>query len=255
MTADIRLIECLTDNYGLLVHDPQTGATVAIDAPEAEPIIEVLEAKGWRLTDILVTHHHPDHTGAIPELKARYDCRVVASRTEASKVPGVDQTVGEGDEVRVGALVACVIETPGHTLGHVAYWFRELDAVFVGDTLFSIGCGRVFEGSYAGMWESLLKLRALPDATRIYCAHEYTEANIRFARAIEPDNAALAARAEEVAGLRAAGKPTVPSTIAAEKRANPFLRADTPEVAAALGMTGKPAVEIFTEIRERKNRA
>ncbi len=255
MTADIRLVECLADNYGLILHDPQTGATAAIDAPEAGPIVALLDAEGWRLTDILVTHHHPDHVGAIPELKARYGCRVVASRTEAPKVPGVDQTVGEGDEIRVGAFSARVIETPGHTLGHVAYWFEGLDAVFVGDTLFSIGCGRVFEGTYAGMWQSLLKLRALPDATRIYCAHEYTEANIRFARMIEPDNAALSARAAEVAGLRAAEKPTVPSTIAAEKRANPFLRADAPEVAAALGLTGRPAADVFAEIRERKNRA
>lgn len=255
MPAVIRLIPCLNDNYGLLIHDSETGATAAVDAPDADPIFAALDGAGWRLTDILVTHHHHDHTGAIPELKARYNCRVVASRREAPKVPLVDRTVADDDEVKVGNLAARVIETPGHTLGHVAYWFERERAVFVGDTLFSIGCGRVFEGTYGAMWESLLRLRALPDDTRIYCAHEYTQANIRFARTIEPDNAALLARAEEAEHLRVQGRPTVPSTIGAEKRANPFLRADEAEVAAHLGMTGKPAAEVFAELRERKNRA
>jgi hydroxyacylglutathione hydrolase len=255
MPADIRLIECLSDNYAILVHDAATGATAAIDAPDAEPILAALEEAGWRLTDILVTHHHHDHTGAIADLKARYDCRVVASAREAPKVPLVDATFADGDEVRIGDLAARVIATPGHTLGHVAYWFKDERAVFVGDTLFSIGCGRVFEGTPGQMWDSLLRLRALPEDTNVYCAHEYTEANIRFAKAIEPANAALAARAEEVARLRAEGRPTVPSTIGAEKRANPFLRADVAEVAAHLGMAGADAADVFTEIRARKNRA
>ncbi len=255
MPAEIRLFECLSDNYAILVHDAATGATAAIDAPDAEPILAALEETGWRLTDILVTHHHHDHTGAIADLKARYDCRVVASAREAPKVPLVDATFADGDEVRIGDLAARVIATPGHTLGHVAYWFKDERAVFVGDTLFSIGCGRVFEGTPGQMWDSLLRLRALPEDTNVYCAHEYTEANIRFAKAIEPANAALAARAEEVARLRAEGRPTVPSTIGAEKRANPFLRADVAEVAAHLGMAGADAADVFTEIRARKNRA
>lgn len=255
MTADIRLIECLSDNYAILVHDAATGATAAIDAPDDEPILAALDAEGWRLTDILVTHHHHDHTGAIADLKARHHCRVVASAREAPKVPLVDATLADGDEIRVGNLAARVIATPGHTLGHVAYWFKDERAVFVGDTLFSIGCGRVFEGTPGQMWDSLLRLRALPDDTRVFCAHEYTEANIRFAKTIEPANAALAARAEEVARLRAQGRPTVPSTIGAEKRANPFLRADVAEVADHLGMAGRPAADVFAEIRERKNRA
>lgn len=255
MPADIRLIECLSDNYAILVHDAATGATAAIDAPDAEPILAALEEAGWRLTDILVTHHHHDHTGAIADLKARYDCRVVASAREAPKVPLVDATFADGDKVRIGDLAARVIATPGHTLGHVAYWFKDERAVFVGDTLFSIGCGRVFEGTPGQMWDSLLRLRALPEDTNVYCAHEYTQANIRFATTIEPENAALAARAEEVARLRAEGRPTVPSTIGAEKRANPFLRADVAEVAAHLGMAGADAADVFTEIRARKNRA
>ncbi|TAK47692.1 MAG: hydroxyacylglutathione hydrolase [Xanthobacteraceae bacterium] len=254
MTADIRLFPCLSDNFGYLVHDPATEATAAVDAPEAGPIVAALEAAGWTLTDILVTHHHHDHTGAIPALKERYGCRVTAPAGEADKIPLADATVRDGDTVRVGALEARVIETPGHTLGQVAYWFADDDAVFVGDTLFSIGAGRVFEGTYPMMWASLLKLRALPDATRIFCGHEYTESNIRFARTIDPDNAALKARADEAARQRAAGKATVPSRMGEEKRANPFLRADAPELAAALGMAGQSATAVFAEIRERKNK-
>jgi hydroxyacylglutathione hydrolase len=254
MNADIRLFNCLSDNFGFLVHDPATGSTAAIDAPEAGPIIAALDAAGWTLTDILVTHHHPDHTGAIPELKEKYRCRVTAPALEAEKIPLVDVAVRDGDCVRVGECEARVIGTPGHTLGQVAYWFAADDAVFVGDTLFSIGAGRVFEGSYAMMWDSLKKLRALPDATRIYCGHEYTESNIRFALTIEPDNAALKARAAEAATQRAAGNPTVPTRMDAERRANPFLRADVAEVATALGMADQSAETVFAEIRERKNK-
>ena len=254
MPAETRLFPCLKDNYGVLIHDTATGATAAIDAPEAAPVEAALKATGWKLTDILVTHHHHDHTGGIAALKERYHCRVVAPRQEAAKVPGVDLQVGEGDTVTVGKLAALVIETPGHTAGHISYWFEPERLAFVGDTLFSIGCGRVIEGNAEMMWRSLLKLRALPDDTAIYCGHEYTEANVRFARTIEPDNAALKARAQEVAQLRAQGKPTVPSMLGAEKAANPFLRADIASVAAAIGMAGKPAAEVFGEIRGRKDK-
>lgn len=254
MRADIRLLNCLSDNFGFLVHDPATGSTASIDAPEAGPIVAALETTGWTLTDILVTHHHPDHTGAIPALKEKYRCRVIAPAVEADKIPLVDVAVNDGDRVRVGECEARVIGTPGHTLGQVAYWFAADDAVFVGDTLFSIGAGRVFEGTYPMMWDSLKKLRALPDATRVYCGHEYTESNIRFALTVEPDNAALNARATEAATQRAAGKATVPTRMAEERLANPFLRADVAELAAALGMTGQPAEAVFAEIRERKNK-
>src|SRR6202166_461634 len=193
MAAQIHLFPCLKDNFGVLVHDPASGATAAVDAPEAPPVEAALRATGWRLTDILVTHHHHDHTGGIEELKQRHRCRVVAREAEADGIPEVDETVREGDEVRVGALAARVIETPGHTAGHISYVFPADKLAFVGDTLFSIGCGRVIEGTPEMMWRSLLKLRALPDDTRIFCGHEYTQANIRFAKTIEPANAALAA--------------------------------------------------------------
>ena len=254
MPAQTRLFTCFKDNFGVLVHDPVSGATAAIDAPEAAPVEAALKAAGWRLTDILVTHHHHDHTGGIEELKQRHHCRVTAPRREAARIPAVDATVGEGDTVNVGALEAKVIETPGHTLGQVNYFFAADKLLFAGDTLFSIGCGRVIEGTPELMWQSLMKLRALPDDSQVYCGHEYTEANIRFALTIEPDNAALKARAEEAKRQRAAGKPTVPSQLGEEKRANVFLRADLPEVAKSVGLAGRPAWQVFAEIRERKNR-
>src|SRR5438046_76032 len=254
MLAQTRLFPCLKDNFGVLVHDPGSGTTAAIDAPEAAPVEAALKASGWRLTDILVTHHHADHTDGIAELKQRHACRVVAPHGEAARIPLVDVAVRENDEVRVGTLQGRVLETPGHTAGHISYVFPADKLAFVGDTLFSIGCGRVIEGDPQMMWNSLLKLRGLPDDTRFYCGHEYTEANIRFAKSIEPNNKALAARAEEVAKLRAAGKPTIPATIGAEKAANPFLRADNSELAISLGLGGQPAWKVFAEIRERKNR-
>jgi hydroxyacylglutathione hydrolase len=254
MSAQTYLFPCLTDNFGVLIHDPASGATASIDAPEAAPVEAALAKTGWRLTDILVTHHHNDHTAGIGELKARHKCRVVAPRAEAQRIAHVDESVAEGDKVAVGALAARVIDTPGHTAGHISYFFPADKLAFVGDTLFSIGCGRVIEGTPEMMWDSLLKLRALPDDTRFYCGHEYTAANIRFAKTIEPNNTALEARSAEVAKLLAAGEPTIPATIAAEKAANPFLRADDAEVAKAVGLGEAPAWKVFAEIRQRKNR-
>ena len=254
MAAQTDIFLCLKDNFGFLLHDPQSGATAAIDAPEAAPIEAALQKTGWQLTDILVTHHHADHTQGIAELKQHHKCRVVAPRDEANRIAHVDETVREGDTARVGSFEARVIDTPGHTAGHISYFFPADKLAFVGDTLFSIGCGRVIEGNPEMMWHSLLKLRALPDDTRFYCGHEYTESNIRFAKTIEPNNKALAARAEEVAKLTAAHRFTIPATIGAEKAANPFLRADDAEVAKLLGLAGKPPWQVFADIRERKNR-
>src|ERR1700727_1028126 len=182
MAAQIYLFPCLKDNFGVLIHDPASGATAAIDVPEAAPVEAALKKTGWRLSDILVTHHHADHTQGISEIKSHDKCRVVAPRAEAARIAHVDETVGEGDTVRVGGLQGKVL-----------------------DTLFSIGCGRVIEGNPEMMWQSLLKLRGLPDDTQFYCGHEYTDANIRFAKTIEPNNQALAARAEEVRQQLAAG--------------------------------------------------
>ncbi len=254
MPAQTYLFPCLTDNFGVLLHDPDSGMTASIDAPEAAPVEAALKKTGWRLSEILVTHHHGDHTAGIGELKAHHKCRVVAPRAEAARIAHVDETVGEGDKVRLGALEGRVIETPGHTAGHISYFFPADKLAFVGDTLFSIGCGRIIEGNAEMMWHSLLKLRALPDDTEFYCGHEYTDANIRFAKTIEPNNAALAVRADDVKKLLAGGKPTIPATIGAEKAANPFLRADAAEVAQSVGLAGSPAWKVFAEIRERKNR-
>jgi hydroxyacylglutathione hydrolase len=254
MPAETRLFLCLKDNYGVLLHDQESGATASIDAPEAAPIEAALKVTGWKLTDILVTHHHADHTGGILELKEKYKCRVVAPAAEAETIPAVDLTVREGDKVLVGKLSGNVIETPGHTNGHVAYWFHADKLAFVGDTLFSIGCGRVIEGTPGMMWRSLVKLRDLPNDTEIFCGHEYTAANIKFARTIEPANAALIAREAQVKQQIAQGEPTIPVTIGDEKLANPFLRADQPAVAAGIGMAGKEPSQVFAEIRARKNK-
>jgi hydroxyacylglutathione hydrolase len=255
MAAEIRLFPCLSDNFGYLIHDPRTKATASIDAPEAGPIIEALERENWRLTDILITHHHGDHVGGVAELKQKYKTRVVAPHDKSANIANVDVRVGQGDVVKVGGLLARVLETPGHTLDHISYVFDNDKALFAADTLFSIGCGRVFEGNYPMMWDSLLKLRALPDDFKLYCGHEYTAANVKFALTVEPDNAALRARAEEVARLRAANKPTVPTLLGDEKKANVFLRADEPSVAASVRMKGRSAAEVFGELRERKNKS
>ena len=255
MAADISVFSCLTDNFGYLVRDSASGATASIDAPEAAPIIKALEGQGWKLTDILITHHHGDHVGGVAELKQRYGCRVVAPHDKTTKIANVDQRVANGDVVKVGNLLARVLETPGHTLDHISYVFDSDKALFAADTLFSIGCGRVFEGNYPMMWESLLKLRALPDDFRLYCGHEYTPSNVKFALSIDPDNEALKARAEEVARLRADNRPTIPALLGQEKKANVFLRADDPQVAARLHMKGASAAEVFGELRERKNKS
>lgn len=254
MAAEIRLIPCLNDNFGYLIHDGATGATASIDAPQAAPIIAALSQEGWTLTDILLTHHHADHVGGVAALKEAYSCRVVAPHDKTEALPMVDLRVGQGDVVKVGSLLARVLETPGHTLDHVVYVFDDDKVVFTGDTLFSIGCGRVFEGSYPMMWDSLLKLRALPDDMLMYCGHEYTAANVKFALTVEPGNAALQARAAEVSELRSAGQPTMPVRLGVEKSANVFLRADEPAVAAGVRLKGADPIAVFTELRERKNK-
>jgi hydroxyacylglutathione hydrolase len=255
MAAEIRTFACLNDNLGYLIHDVETKATASIDAPEAVPILAALEREGWQLTDILITHHHGDHVGGVAELKQKYNCRVVAPHDKTTKIANVDLRVANADVVKIGKLLARVVETPGHTLDHISYVFDTEKAVFAADTLFSIGCGRVFEGTYPMMWDSLLKLRALPDDFKLYCGHEYTASNVKFALTIEPDNAALQARAAEVTKLRAENKPTIPTLLGDEKRANVFLRADEPAVAARLHMKGADAAAVFGELRERKNKS
>jgi hydroxyacylglutathione hydrolase len=255
MAAEIRTFTCLNDNFGYLIHDVETKATASIDAPEAGPIIKALEREGWQLTDILITHHHGDHVGGVAELKQKYNCRVVAPHDKTTKIADVDLRVAKADVVKVGTLLGRVLETPGHTLDHISYVFDTEKILFAADTLFSIGCGRVFEGTYPMMWDSLLKLRALPDDFKLYCGHEYTASNVKFALTVDPDNAALQARAAEVTRLRAENRPTIPSLLGDEKRANVFLRADEPSVAARLHMKGADAAAVFGELRERKNKS
>jgi len=254
MPAETHLFVCLKDNYGVLLHDPSTGATAAIDAPEAAPIEAALAERGWRLTDILVTHHHADHTDGIAALKKKHLCRVVAPRKEASKIQNIDVTVREGDVVQVGSMVGRILETPGHTAGHISYWFKQDKMAFVGDTLFSVGCGRILEGTPEMMWQSLVKIRNLPADTQLYCGHEYTAANVHFALSIEPKNSALRARAEEVVRLIEKKRPTIPTTIQQEKSYNPFLRADLHSVAGAINMEGANPESVFATIRARKDK-
>lgn len=251
---EIIQLPVLADNYVYLIHEPVSGQTAAVDPAEAEPVLKALAQRGWRLSHVLNTHHHTDHVGGNLELKARTGCTIVGSAHDRGRIPGIDRTVGAGDTVSIGGAVASVLDVPGHTLGHIAYWFADDDALFCGDTLFALGCGRLFEGTAGQMWSSLGKLRKLPAATRVYCAHEYTQANARFALTIDPDNPALLERARSVDGLRLKGQPTVPSTLAEELVTNPFLRADDPAVKQRLGMAGAGDAAVFAEIRQRKDR-
>ena len=243
-----------SDNFGVLIHDQATGRTASIDAGEEAPILAALQETGWRLTDLFITHHHSDHIAALLPLKERFDARVVAPAADAHRIPGIDRAVREGDEVQLGETDFHVIETPGHTSGHIAYYSEAAKVVFAGDTLFSLGCGRLFEGTPEQMWTSLSKLASLPDDTLLYCGHEYTLSNARFAVRFDAGNEVLQRRFAEVEALRAKGGFTIPSTIELEKATNPFLRATEPALAQAVGLTGHPAVEVFAALREAKNK-
>ncbi|MFG1480741.1 hydroxyacylglutathione hydrolase [Xanthobacter sp. V4C-4] len=253
MPIEIRLVPCLADNYAVLLHDRVTEATAVVDAPDGAAIIAAAEAAGWTLSQVLVTHHHADHVQGIPALKARYGVTVVGPRAEASAIPGLDVAVEDGDPVAVGGLVGRVLETPGHTAGEVSYLFEDDRLLFSGDTLFSLGCGRAIECEPAVLWRSLLRLRALPGDLRVYCGHEYTAANARFALSVDPGNADLHAFAARVDEARAQHQPTVPSLLADELKANPFLRADDPALAAHLGLAGADPAQVFADLRARKN--
>lgn len=251
----VEVIPLLRDNYAYMLTEPETGTIAVVDPGEAGPVLAVLERLGRRLDWVLLTHHHGDHVGGLAELKRRTGCKAVGPRQEFDLIQGLDLTVAEGESFALGHAVARIIETPGHTVGHVAYYFAETPALFAGDTLFVLGCGRVFEDTPRAMWNSLCKLAALPPETKLYCGHEYTLANARFALTIDPENARLAARARRIEELRERGEPTVPSTIGEEIETNPFLRADDAAVRQQLGMRDEPAHAVFAEIRKRKDRA
>lgn len=240
MTLEIVRVPVLTDNYSWLVHDPASGATMVVDPGEAAPVLAAAADRGWTIGEVWITHWHPDHTNGNAGVKAATGARVIGPEAERAKIPTLDDGLREGDTVRLGDHVATVLEVPGHTAGHIAFHFADNAAIFTGDTLFAMGCGRLFEGDAGQMFGNMRRFAALDDATRVYCGHEYTQSNARFALSVDPDNDALVARAKEVDALRAAGEPTVPTTIGAERATNPFLRARDAETLATL-RAGKDA--------------
>ena len=253
MAVEVVQFPCLNDNYGYLIHEPVSGLTATIDTPEVGPINAALGKKGWQLTHIFNTHHHFDHAGGNQQLKAQWNCRVVGADNDAERIPGIDQRVAEGDKFAFGDVEVAVLEVPGHTTGHIAFYLPSEGKVFVGDTLFALGCGRLFEGSPEQMWNSLQKLMALPDDTVVYCAHEYTQANAAFALSVEPDNADLRTRSAQIDVLRAEGQPTVPTTIGLERATNPFVRPASSALRRTIGLESASDVEVFAETRRRKD--
>lgn len=253
MPLDIITIPCRSDNYAFLLHDPASATTALVDAPEAAPIQAALDQRGWTLSTILITHHHGDHVEGIPALTAGGGVAVIGAAADAHRITGLTQEVREGDQISIGGETAHVIDVSGHTVGHIAFHFPDSNAVFTADSLMALGCGRLFEGTAPQMWASLSKLKALPSDTLVCSGHEYTEANLRFALTIEPDNPDLQARGDRIAAARAAGQPTVPSTLKEELATNPFLRADLAEVKALMSMSDALDADVFAEIRRRKD--
>lgn len=246
---------CRSDNFAVLIHDPATGTTASIDAPDAAAIRRELANKGWRLSHILVTHHHGDHTEGIAPLKSETGCKVIGPKAEAAQISGLDELVAEGDTFKLAGHQIDVLDTPGHTAGHISLVLPDQKMAFVGDTLFVMGCGRIIEGNPEMMWNSLQKIARLPKDTELYCGHEYTVANAKFALAIEPGNEALVKRAAEVVALRARDALTQPTRVDIELETNPFLRPAVPAIRERLGMMKEKDWEVFAEIRERKNRS
>ncbi len=242
-----------SDNYGVLVHDADSGQTACIDAGDATAALAALHEKNWSLSHLLITHHHADHTAGLGQLKQTTGCQVVGPVERSKSIQGIDQHVDDGDTFDFAGKTVRVIHTPGHTTDMVNFYFEQDKLVFTGDTLFSMGCGRLFEGDAAMMLASVNKLRSLPDDTLMYCAHEYTATNARFAKAVDPDNSDVAKRVDEVAQLRADNLPTVPCLMLLEKKTNPFLRVDDEGIRTTLGMADADDVAVFAELRERRN--
>ena len=250
---EIHQIPVLSDNYVYLAHDAASGQTAVVDPATTDEVFAALSDKGWTLTHILNTHHHMDHVGGNLVLKEATGCTIVGPRADAGRIPGIDIEVGDGDTYTLGSSTAKVYDVAGHTRGHIAYWFGDSDALFCGDTLFALGCGRLFEGTPDQMWESLSKFMELPGKTKVYCAHEYTQANAAFAITVEPDNQALIDRKAWIDAARAEGKSTVPSTLAEEFATNPFMRPDSIDLQRTLGLEGADLVTVFAETRKRKD--
>jgi hydroxyacylglutathione hydrolase len=247
-------IPCLQDNYVWLLRSAGGSGIAVVDPAEAAPVEALLAKLGLRLTHIFNTHHHGDHIGANLALKARFGATIVGPRADQARIPGIDVALADGETYALDGEVATVLDVPGHTRGHIAFWFADSAALFCGDTLFALGCGRMFEGTPPQMWHSLTKIRALPDATQVYCAHEYTQSNAKFAVSVDPDNAELRTRAAAIDRQRAAGEATVPSLLGLEKRTNPFLRADVSALAQRMGLaTAAAPASVFGALRAAKD--
>jgi hydroxyacylglutathione hydrolase len=250
---EIEVFSCRSDNFGVLLHDPETGLTASIDAPEEQPILDAAKRRSWTISHIFTTHHHQDHVDANLVLKQRFGCEITGPVTEAIAIPGLDRSFGDGDTFTFGKHRVEVIETPGHTAGHICYYLPDDKLLFAADTLFALGCGRLFERSAADMWHSFQKLSALPDDTSVYFGHEYTLANARFALTVDPENQALHTRAREITALREAGKFTIPTSIGLEKQTNPYFRVNDAALRQHLNMQDATDAEVFAEIRTRKD--
>ncbi|UOA28098.1 hydroxyacylglutathione hydrolase [Pseudosulfitobacter sp. DSM 107133] len=254
MPLELVTVPCLEDNYAFLVHDAKSGETAVIDVPEAGPIKAALAARGWTLSHVLLTHHHWDHVDGLPDLLADHPARVVGAAADAHRLPPLDLAVTEGDSFRLGSDSFEVLDVSGHTIGHIAFYTPESKLVFTADSLMALGCGRLFEGTPAQMLESMAKLAALPGDTTVCSGHEYTTTNAKFAATVDPQNPALISRIQDIAEKRAAGMPTVPSRLQLEMDTNPFLRASDPAIAAHLEMADSTPLDVFTEIRARRDR-
>ena len=254
MPLEIVTIPCLSDNYAFLAHDPDSGQTALVDAPESGPILKTLQDRGWTLSHVLLTHHHFDHVDGLPDILAAHPAQVIGGADDAHRLPPLDIAVREGDSVTIGGETGQVIDVSGHTVGHIAFHFPGAQAVFTADSLMALGCGRVFEGTMQQMWSSLSKLAALPPETVVFSGHEYTAANAKFALTIDPDNPDLISRVADITAARASDRPTVPSVLALELATNPFLRASDPAIRAHPNMADAEDAAVFAEIRARKDR-
>lgn len=254
MTIDLVTVPCLSDNYAFLVHDRATGGTAVVDVPEAAPILSALSARGWRLDEIWLTHHHADHVQGVADVVAVTGARVIGAAADAHRLPPLNRAVAPGEALDFAGQSVQVIDVSGHTLGHVAYYMPGAGLLFTGDSLMSAGCGRMFEGNAADYWAALCRLRDLPGDPLVCSGHEYTTSNIRFALSLEPRFPDLILRAEAVADTRAAGRPTVPSRLSEERQTNPFLRASTPAMKAVMGMPDATDAAVFAAIRAAKDR-
>lgn len=253
MPLEIVTIPCLSDNYSFLIHNASTGETAVVDVPDAAPISEALKSRGWTLSHVLLTHHHWDHIDGLPDLLKDHPAQVIGAKADANRLPALDIAVSEGDPLIVCGEAVQVFDVSGHTIGHVAFYFADTGAVFTADSLMALGCGRLFEGSPAQMFESLTKLAGLPASTIVCSGHEYTESNARFALTVDPDNPDLLARVAAIREAREKGLATVPSLLSEEMATNPFLRGHDPALQRAVGMDGAAAVDVFTEVRKRKD--